>query len=277
MSRNPQQSPRNSERGPKFWAVAGTLVFHALLLLCLLFSFLRYPPDDVKQWPPQPEKEIVFENVEELYASGEFVRTGDQFDDPVADTDNAPSNETSDEPTQPGPDKANAGHKADPKAPVASKQPSPMKVKEKPKGPTKEELEQEKKRQEAKRQQQAKKTADDATKRAFGGKGKGKQGQSDGNSDSGATSGTPGNGVSGRTLEHWDRVSSTKVGEIAIRVKVDSEGHVVSASYDPNRSNGAVAADTRMRQRCVQKSLQCRFSVKKGAPEASGYITWRFR
>lgn len=272
-----QQSPRKPERGARFWAAAATVAFHALLLLCLLFSFLRYPPDDVEKWPPEPVKEIVFEDVEELYASGEFVRTGDQFDDPVADSDNAPSNQDSDEPTQPGPDKANAGHKADPKAPVASKKESPMKVKDQPKGPTKEELEQEKKRQEAKRQQQAKKTADDATRNAFGGKGKGKQGQADGNSDIGASSGTPGSGVEGRTLEHWDRVASTKVGVIAIRVKVNSEGRVVSASYSPNGSNGAVAGDTRMRQRCVAKSKECRFSVKKGAPEASGYIYWRFK
>lgn len=136
MSR--QQSPRKPERGARFWAAAATVAFHALLLLCLLFSFLRYPPDDVEKWPPEPVKEIVFEDVEELYASGEFVRTGDQFDDPVADSDNAPSNQDSDEPTQPGPDKANAGHKADPKAPVASKKESPMKVKDQPKGPTKE-------------------------------------------------------------------------------------------------------------------------------------------
>ncbi len=266
----------HGDRSSKAWAIGGTLLFHALLLLCLLFCFLKYPPDGVNVWPPEPEKEIVFHEVEDLYASGEFVRVGDTYEETVND---APASSSVDqpEPTQDAPDMRDAGHKADPSKVVSSDRPSPMKVDKKPKGPTKEELEAEKARQEAQRRQQAKKTAEDATKKAFGGKGKGQSGQPDGNSSSGAVSGTPGNGVKGRTLEHWDKVSSTKIGEIAIRVRVDSQGKVVSASYDPSRSNGAVAADTRMRERCRQKSLDCRFSVKEGAPTASGTIVWHFK
>lgn len=189
----------------------------------------------------------------------------------------APSSADQPEPTQNAPDTRDAGHKADPSKVVSSERPSPMKVDKKPKGPTKEELEAEKARQEAQRRQEAKKTAEDATRKAFGGKGKGQSGQPDGNSSTGAVAGTPGNGVKGRTLEHWDKVSSTKIGEIAIRVKVNSQGKVTSASYDPSRSNGAVAGDTRMRERCRQKSLECRFSVKEGAPTASGTIIWHFK
>ncbi len=273
---NQNQHNERSDRSSKLWAIGGTVLFHLLLLLCLLFCFLKYPPEGVTTWPPEPEEEIVFQEVEELYASGEFVRVGDTFDETVND-EPAPSAEEQPKPTQDAPDKADSGKKGNPSKLVSSEKPSPMKVDKTPKGPTKEELEAEKKKQEAERRNEAKKTADDATKKAFGGKGKGQSGQSDGNSSTGAISGSPGNGVAGRTLEHWDKVSSTKIGEIAIRVKVDSQGKVISAVYDPHKSNGAVAGDTNMRERCRQKSMECRFSVKEGAPTATGLITWRFK
>lgn len=266
-------TPTRATRG---WALAGTVAFHAAVMAALLLLFLRYPPKDAGELPPQPQSEIIFDEVEELYASGEYVRIGDAFET-VADDTPAPSDADQPLPSQPGPDAADAGAKGNPSKPVSSDNPSPAKVDKTPKGPTKEQLEAERRQQEAERRQQAQKTAADATSRAFGGNGNGQQGQTDGNSTTGATSGTPGNGVTGRTLAHFNRVSSTKLGTIAIRVKVDAQGKVTSAEYVPQKSTGAAAADPALRESCRRKSLECRFSVKEGAPTATGYLTWTFK
>lgn len=271
-------NPENpSERSARWWAMLGTVLIHAALLLALLFCFLRYPPSGRLMPPPESEEAIEFLPVEDLYASGEFVQTGDVFDNLPLD-EAAPSDIDQSQPSQQGPDLSDAGKVAEPKQTVSSERPSPAKVEKKPKGPTKEQLEAEKQRQEAARRQQAKKTIDDKAKNAFGGgKGSGKAGQTDGNSDTGATSGTPGNGVKGRRLLDYSRVPSTKLGEIAVRVKVDASGKVIEASYDPSRSNGAAAADVSLRNHCVQRTRACKFSPDPDAPTATGTITWRFR
>ena len=268
---------RNSDR---IYAITGTVLFHALLLIALLFSFLRFPPEEVEEWPPEPKNEIVFDEMEELYAAGDFVRTGDNLNDYVPHDTEAPSSETSPEPTQDSPDASNSGMKADPAPTVTSEQPSPAKIEKKPKGPTKEEIADEKARQEAKRQQQTRKNVAEATTRAFGGGGKGKStpGSVEGNSTTtGNVTGTPGNGVKGRTLEKWTSVRGRKLGSIAVNVKVDSQGRVVSASYNAARSSGTVSADENMRRQCVVRSRECRFSVAEGSPVQSGTITWTFK
>lgn len=259
-------------------SLAVALLFHLAVLLIFLHTFLRFPPDDATPWPPQPEETIVLDEVEELYASGEFVRTGDNLEELTAPDEPAPSDVSDPVPTQDAADLENIGKAATPKQTVTSEQPSPAKVEKKQKGPTKEELQREKERQEAKRQQQAKKNVADATKKAFGGgKGKGTCGSAEGNSTTGATSGTPGNGLKGRTIENWTSVPSTKLGVIAIRVKVDAQGHVLSATYDAARSSGPVAADAKMRQNCIARTKQCRFSVLEGSPDQSGTVTWAFK
>lgn len=266
---------RNSDR---IYAILGTVIFHALILLAFLFSFLRFPPDGVEEWPEEPRPEIVFEEMEDLYAAGDFVRTGDNLAEYTPRDEMAPSDVTSTEPTQDAVDPSNAGHQADPAPLVTSKQPSPAKVETKPKGPTKEEIEAEKARQEAKKQQEAKKNVEAATSRAFGGgKGKSTPGATEGNSDTGNVTGTPGNGVKGRSLEKWTSVRGRKLGSITINVKVDSQGRVTSATYNAARSSGTASADEAMRRQCIERSRECRFSVLEGSPIQSGTITWTFR
>lgn len=264
-------------KSDRIYAIAGAILFHLILLLVFLFTFLTYPPAGM-EWPPEPQNEIVLDEVEELYASGEFVRTGDNLDEILPPDRPAPSSETQKAPTQDATDLENAGKAAEPKQKVASERPSPAKVEKKPKGPSKEEIRKEKERQEARRQQQARKNVEDATKKAFGGdKGKSTPGSTEGKSATGATTGTPGNGLRGRTLEHWTTARSTKLGVIVVRVKVDAKGNVVSASYDTAASSGPVAADAAMRQSCVARSRQCRFSVLEGSPVQSGTISWVFK
>ena len=248
------------------------MLFHLIVLLTFLFSYLTYPPAGMDEWPVEPEQEIVMDEIEDLYATGEFVRTGD-IQDPVAPVDKpAPSDVKSPEPTQDAPDLENAGEAAQQPKVTTSERPSPAQVKKEKKGPTKEELQKEKE------QQQAKKNVDAATSRAFGGdKGKGTPGTTEGTSATGAVTGTPGNGLRGRTLESWTSVHGKKLGTIAIRVKVDAQGRVTSASYSAAGSSGTVAADQAMRNQCIARSKECRFSVLEGSPVQTGTITWVFK
>lgn len=265
-------------KSDRIYALAGTVAFHVVLLLVLLFSFLRFPPEGADEWPEEPRPEIVFEEMEELYAAGEFVRTGDNMAEYVPDDEPAPSDVSNPEPTQDAADAANAGKAADPAPALTSKQPSPAKTEQKPKGPTKEEIAAEKARQEAKKQQQTKKNVDAATARAFGGgKGATTAGSAEGNSATGSVTGTPGNGLKGRSLEKWTSVRGRKLGSITVNVKVDSQGRVVNATYNAARSSGTVSADENMRRQCVARSKECRFSVLEGSPVQSGTITWTFK
>lgn len=262
------------------YGIAATVLFHLLILLALFRGALTYPPEDVTVWPPEPEEMIVAQELEPLYQAGELVRLGDNLETPTADDTPAVSSETIDEPTQPGIDAANNGHAGKPNPQLTQKHESPTKVKEEQKGPTKAELEAEKKRQEAKKQEQARKTADDAARRAFSrdknANGSGQSGKPDGKAGRGSFTGTPGNGP-GRSVERWGSVSSTLPGTIAIRVTVDSEGNVTSARYTSSGSTGAVAADRSMRQRCEQASRGCRFSRIKGSKPTTGTIYWKFQ
>lgn len=265
----------NKER---IYGIAGTVAVHLVVLLVFLYTFLTYPPKGWQDMSQIDEQEIVFEPLEELYAAGDFVRTGDVPDQVIQPDEPAPSNVTNNEPTQVSRDAVNAGQAARQPKVTTAKHESPAKVKEEPKGPTKEELEQERKRQEAKQQQQTRKNVAEATAKAFGGgKGKGTSGDVAGNSKDGNVTGTPGNGLSGRSLEHWTSVKGKKLGTIAVRVRVDSNGNVVSASYSAAGSSGTVAGDQAMRNACVQRSRECRFSVLEGSPVQSGTITWVFK
>ena len=60
----------------RIYAIAGALLFHLVVLVVFVSTFLTYPPAGVEEWPPQKPHDIMLEKVEDIYASGEFVKTG---------------------------------------------------------------------------------------------------------------------------------------------------------------------------------------------------------
>lgn len=262
--------------------ITAAIVTAAVALLLLVWMLtatldisLDFSAD--RKWPPVDSSEIVF--------GGEFVKLGD-FAQPTQQRHQNRSTETQTEtePSHDGTDLQNSGlTSAEEPETVTSERQSPAKVtkKDEPKktGPTKEELaEQERIRQEREQAQKSEKI-NSGMKNTFNKPGKttdGKDGSPQGNSQTGSTSGSPGYSLKGRTAEGWGRPSSTHGGTITITVKVNRQGHVVSASYAGG--TGSAAAQPSVRQSCIQAARQSRFSVDENAPaEQTGTITWTFR
>lgn len=259
-------------------AAAGTLIFHALLLVILLSCFLRYNPDDnaARQWPPADSSEILL--------GGEYVIIGNDPDVNHTSPAVEQSGDPSDQP--PGadaitPDMADAGVAAPAPAPVTSSRPSPATVpaKEKPDktGPA---TDKPADRQSARRRE----TARDINSQmagAFSGKpaASPSAGSPDGNSTSGAAVvGVPGADLGGRTLAHWVKARGSGTGVITVDVVVDQSGRVTAASYNPGRSKGSVAASTAARQSCIAAARQCRFSVSTATTTSQrGTISFNFK
>ena len=256
-------------------AILAAVLFHAVLLLILLFTFLKY------KYPPDDPMELEMTK-EEIMFGGEYVMLGDF---PLADaSQSAAANPedalvSEDQPVV-GEDMRDAGEAQDaPKQMVTSVAEAPMKVekkktKEEPKSKTKSETaEQEKiKAQQQAQKQQINKRVNFGT----GGAGAGAAGSTNGNSTSGARAGKPGvGGLSGYTLERWGKPTSGVDGKIVIRVTVNQRGTVTSASY--SSGSGSAAADAKVRESCRQASLQSQFAVPANTTgHAIGYITWNF-
>lgn len=269
-----------SNKKTRIIAIAGTIVIHVLILVISLCFVIEHSPqhDLNAQWPPVDSSEILF--------GGEYVMLGDidqsqiqndqQQPAPAADETDAPESD----------DLNNAGSKGEPAQVVSTPKESPMKVEKKPvetpkQGPSEEELAAAAEKARIEKEQQKK--IQDQIKNQFAGKGKGtaeggkgKNGQADGNSETGSTSGAPGANLGGRTLAHWVKTSSTKSGSIIVSVSVNPQGKVTSAKV--TGGSGPAYADAATRSRCEQASLKCSFSVSKTeTKEQRGTITWRFK
>lgn len=261
-------------------AVIGTLLVLALLLLWIALSEFRINIDelDSRKWPPVDSSEIVF--------GGEYVKLGDMPQPVPQEQAEAQPQESAEEPAYEGTDMSDAGQKTDiPPVTTASERPSPMKVEKKPetpekKGPTKEELAERERIKRQKEQEAQSKKISSGIKNSFKQNSKpaaGTPGSSDGNSDSGVLSGTPGFSLKGRTPESWGATRSTLAGSIVIRVSVNRQGHVVGSPIYVG-GTGPAAASIQVRQSCLAAARSSRFSVDLDAPaEQVGTITWTFK
>lgn len=204
----------------------------------------------------------------EILFGGEYVMLGD-IQEPASDEMAAPEPQTKEK-------VSTAIETAEPEDLITSKQESPMKV-EKPKEETKDKdkKKKDKETKDAEKRNNAKaKEINSSVAKGFG-TGKGKEGSTNGNSDKGATRGTPGYNLAGRTAESWGRPSSPAEGTVVIRVRVNPKGKVTDATYVSGK--GAANASMAVRESCRQASMNSRFSVATNrTTDQMGTITWRF-
>ncbi len=265
----------STDRRNRLIALLGTLLFHAGIVVVLLVLYLRYPGAEQNErvWPPVDSSEVLF--------GGEYVMIGDRPE--LAESSSEPAPAEADAQEMPSPEVEsvdNSGEPAQPSPVVTSERPSPAKVvkKEIPEktGPTKAEIEaaERAKREQATRQAIANKGQFGKT--GTGGSGAGNAGSPDGNSNVGAVSGSPGFNLKGRSLSDWRTPAKGPLGTITVRVSVNRQGKVTSASY--LSGTGAAAANAATRQNCVNAALQSQFSVDNDAPASqTGTITYRFQ
>lgn len=251
-------------------ALAATVVFHIAVLLVLVLSYLHY--QDVPQPDDVPQQDITF-------FGGEYVMLGNALQQPIDESAATSAQELEQANTGDNIDDAGAvGESATPA--LSTEEESPMKVQPQSEeaGPTKEELaEQERIR----RRQETELRTNRLVQGAFNNstnQGRGTEGQPDGNSPMGRSSGQPGvTGLSaGYTLEHWGNPSSPVEGTVVIRVRVNARGKVIEASY--SSGSGSAASNMDVRRNCEQASMQSQFKVPVNTvSEAVGYITWKFQ
>lgn len=259
----------DSDRRDRIIAIAGTMAFHLVILLVLIFAYLQYDPTEVREWPPVDESEILF--------GGEYVMLGDIPDPSVTVNDEPAPKESVDDAASEATDMVDEGSVGEPAPVISSQQESPAKEKEKEPpvktGPTKEELAAQEK---ARREKEAAERINNRVKFGGSGVGNGKAGQPDGNASTGAVKGAPGHNLKGRTVDYWGRPSSSLSGTIRIKVVVNKQGKVIGTpSYVGG--DGPAAANMAVRNSCIAASRESQFSVSFDGPATQpGIITWRF-
>ncbi|MCM1022253.1 MAG: hypothetical protein NC343_07635 [Muribaculum sp.] len=233
----------------------------------------------------QEETKLAHVDSSEIVFGGEFVKMGN-FATPTRHSKSTTATETqnTEESAHEGTDLQNSGmSSAEQPEIVTSERQSPAKVDKKPQqqktGPSKEELAERERIRREREQAQKSKLINSGMKNTFNKPGNTTtqiDGSPQGNSTVGISNGSPGFSLFGRTAEGWGKPSSAFGGTITIRVKVNRQGHVISATYAGG--SGSAAAQQNVRQSCIQAARQSRFSVDENAPaEQSGTITWTFR
>lgn len=228
-----------------------SIVAHGLLVLCLLLMGLRYPD------PPPPELGVEMD-------MGEFSDVGTDLEHAAEGGEDLSSessyvNDDNSELTQQSED-----------VPLTSKKtPSPTKNKKKPKDNVKPQSDETKVDQNALFTKGRVKKGSGGSTGVGEGSGKGSGGEGGG---SGTSFSLEGRGKIDLVLP---TATSTKNGNIAVEIKVDQEGNVVSAKAGVR---GTTLWDTNLFRRCEQAAKKSKFTAKPDAPELQkGKITYIFR
>lgn len=265
------------DKRQRLLALAGTLLFHAAIVAVLLLTWL-FPavPTALAHETAEPEDG-------EILLGSEYVIAGDVdvlSDDASANTP-ATSVTRQDDAGRDGVDLSDAGEQGEASPTLTSKVPSPAKAPLKP-VPEKPGSKNKNASDAKARDKAAADAAERVSKRTNFSRDdnnaapKGNTGSPDGNADHGASAGTPGFYLAGRTMASWSKPSATATGTIVINVKVDREGHVTSATY--GKGSGPVASSAAARNSCLAAARASRFSVSEDAPaQQSGTITYRFK
>ena len=261
-----------------------TLLVVLITVLLLLFTGMHY------EYPPR-DMDLVQLKQDSIMFGGEYVMLGNTpqpTESEEMDTENPETaEEVAEQPSVEGDDLEDAGEPAKQAKPlVTAKEPSPMKVKEKPKeekpqktGPATNQKT-ESKQEQVKRGKETVAPKNDRVADAFGqskNKGGGKQGVPDGSTEQGKSAGKPGiQGLDGYTLENWKPYPRSRwAGTVTVRVTVNPRGKVVAARA--TNATGELASHPEVRRDCEQKAMNCQFSVPKTTTtEGIGYITYRF-
>lgn len=267
-------SDSRSDNRNRMIALLVTVAFHVLLVVLLFMLWLRpVAADEERTWPPVDSSEVLF--------GGEYVMIGDRQEIAENTGEPAPAETEAEAVAEPEAEAlVNSGESAKPAPVVSSERPSPAKTEKKvvpeKTGPTKAEIEAAEK---AKREQETRQAIAGKVKfgqTGTGGNNAGNAGSPDGNAKVGAVSGSPGFNLKGRTLADWHRPAAAPLGTITIRVAVNRQGKVTSASY--LSGTGAAAASQSARQSCIQAALRSQFSVDDDAPASqTGSITYNFK
>lgn len=228
-----------------------SIVAHGLLVLCLLLMGLRYPD------PPPPELGVEMD-------MGEFSDVGTDLEHAAEggedlSSESSYANDDNSELTQQSED-----------VPLTSKKtPSPTKNKKKPKDNVKPQSDETKVDQNALFTKGRVKKGSGGSTGVGEGSGKGSGGEGGG---SGTSFSLEGRGKIDLVLP---TATSTKNGNIAVEIKVDQEGNVVSAKAGVR---GTTLWDTNLFRRCEQAAKKSKFTAKPDAPELQkGKITYIFR
>lgn len=267
---------------PRIYSAIGTALVAALVVLWMMSSSITLGGED-KKWPPKHDSEIVIDDEYAEIIDLPMPKTPRLTDPMAAKNDEVANNEAEAAP-ETGMETVDKGEPGEAPQPVTQTAPSPVKVekkeKNKPQGPSAEELKKQKEEEEARRK------ATRQTQNAFRNSGKnnttnsGKP-QGDAGKPTGGESAVNGRGTGrvggGWAMPRYNDVPSTVTGSVVMMVKIDRNGKVKSVSFQGG--DAPAATNPTVRAAC-EREVRARTFTRSddNAPEEStAYITYKFR